>query len=246
MSKFLTAFFVFILSTNAFATTYKDYNDVLSTALNAVTEYSMFVFSEGDKKYLLQANKNQKDILTLPAYVNHPNLQTAWKAVNKSLQYNLTDIVNQGYADLRQEYKMHHDLEQFITAVTALQGIWLKNNPDAQSKSLQLAYDAQITILRINCQYVAHSAAVDINLSAIGNLDVGLKTLIPQFSTQLTELDAFIKPENKKDLRKIKSKWGFLQKPLSNITESNIAYLAYKTSLSINEHLQLIADSQNK
>jgi hypothetical protein len=246
MSKFLTAFFVLVLSTNAFATTYKDYNDVLSTALNAVAEYSMFVFSEGDKKYSLQANENQNKILTLPAYVNHPNLQAAWTAVNKSLQYNLTDTINQGYADLRQEYKMHLDLEKFIAATTALQDIWLKNNPDAQSKLLQLAYDAQISILRINCQYVAHSAAVDINLSAIGNLDVGLKTLIPQFSAQITELETLIKAENKKDLRKIKSKWSFLKKPISNITETNIAYLAYKTSLSINEHLQLISDSQNK
>ena len=245
MKKFVTVMLSLLISTNVLAVSYKDYIDLSSTTLNTITNYSMFVFSEGDKKYLSKIHENQKKIITLPAYINHPDLQSAWQAVNENLNINLDDINKQGYADLRLEYKMHNNLEQLILSTSAVRDTWLINNPNTISALQKLTFDAQITIARINCLYISHSAAVDINISAIGNLKVGLNALIPMFSNQLTELASSIKSENKKDYRRIKSKWNFLEKPISSITETNIAYLAYKTCLSIHQHLELISDSQN-
>lgn len=244
MNRLLVILFFVFTQNTVFASTYKDYVDVSLTAQGAATEYFMLVFSEGDKKYITSTKKHQENIADLPAYNDNPGLKKLWNSTNENLKANLNNVITQGYADIRQEYQMHHDLEQFVKASKTLSDLWLEEHPDSISKLQLLAYQLQLTMQNINLLYVSQSAAVDINVSAVGDLEIGLETLIKNFATQLKVLKNEIKPENKRAYRKISSKWQFLEKALKSITETNIAFLVYKTGMSINNYLEEIANSQ--
>lgn len=244
MNRLLCIMLFTIIQNSALASSYKDYVDVSLKAQSAATEYFMLVFSEGNEKYAQSAKNLQKQIQTLSAYNDNPGLKTLWNTTNNNLQINLKNVISQGYADIRQEYQMHHDLEQFVKSSKALSDLWLEENPGSINKLQQLAYELQLKMQNINLLYVSQSAAIDITVAAAGDLEVSLESLTKDFALQLKAMKKEIKPEHKKAYRKISSKWQFLEKALNNITETNIAFLVYKTGMSINSYLQEIADSQ--
>lgn len=225
-------------------------------AASMVTNFYMFSGLEADAKYSRQIDKALKRYTaareSAEAQADEGGIAPAmadirgeWQRFFELLEGNRSDILRQGYPEIRLVDDMGKEGTQLVTSLSAAyETVQLNTGHQvvpAVAKARQLAYImAEMTAL-----YTAEGT------SNLGYLFVGtgentdtLGELADSFNRHLSALEGMtLAPAAKGQLRNVVSKWRFVEERIRNHNENSVPFLVVSYSARILEHLEKLEDS---
>lgn len=162
-------------------------------------------------------------------------LQAIWEDYNKLLKTNVSDIIKQGYPDIRLVTELDAaNLTQVKGARIAIEQAreYSKLQPDT---TLDAIRESRILLLSMMTRYSARSASTVSQVFQGGDGELSVEEQSAKFDANIEMLskEMAAQPEAIKKLEGIRSKWSFIKGSLVNFTENNVPFVVNLYSLKM-------------
>lgn len=218
-------------------------------ATNAVTNFYMFSGLDADSKYERRIEVSMEKFNTALGSARQlaplsgvgdevGAIEADWKQVSSLMETNRSDMLKQGFPNVRLVDEMGRQSSEMVTKISAAYAKLQENSGIRPSPVVEKARDLALLMEEITSQYAARGTT---NLGQVfmGNYDRTLTEMADDFQKELNTLEGMVKGDNNETLmNNVKSKWRFMEERIKNYNENTVPFLVVSYNDRIIEHLE--------
>ena len=228
-------------------------HEIRLNSTNAITNFYMFSGLDADKKYekrieqsVKKASQSLADAESLAANNKMQDdlvaIKKTWGQFDKLLKANTSDILKQGFADIRLVDDMGRTNDKLTVQIEAAYRKLQDSSGIKPNPAIQEARELALLMEQMTSQY-ALRGTTSLGHVYSGNTAVDLPTMASTFKTKLTELDKKVRSDKTRLLMdNIHSKWAFIEERIRNFNENSVPFLVVSYNDRIVEHLHELED----
>ncbi|MBK8973176.1 MAG: hypothetical protein IPM37_18180 [Hahellaceae bacterium] len=219
---------------------------IQSVSYQTVNAYYQFSNNPGDKELHMMIKSSSEELKNMVQTLSEQpgaadmageisTLQAIWEDYSKLLKTNVSDIIKQGYPDIRLVTELDAaNLTQVKGARIAIEQAreYSKLQPDVVLDAIR---ESRILLLSMMTRYSARSASTVSQVFQGGDGELSVEEQSAKFAANLDMLSKELvsQPEAAKALDAIRSKWNFINSSLVNFTENNVPFVVNLYSLKM-------------